>query len=485
MKKQAVNPVLPIDEYIPDAEPHVFGDRVYLYGSHDKEDGDTFCMLDYRVWSAPVKDLSDWTNKGFNYSSKQDPFYREDNSYMYAPDCVKGNDGRYYLYYCLSGEKGKGGYSNPISIAVCDTPDGRFEYYGYVQNKDGSPYMKHLNFDPAVINDDGVIRLYSGSNLFWLDMIPLKFLRNKILAKIAGRRKEDITEDFMGSFHMELEDDMKTIRTEAVRIDDRIKGDGYKEHRFFEGSSIRKINDTYCFIYSSIRNHELCYATSKYPDRDFEFRGTIVSNGDIGYEGRKDKDRLNHTGTNHGSIEYINGNWYVFYHRLTHNSDYSRQVCAEKIEMRPDGNIPQVPITSCGLNDGPLKEGSYPAVICCNLSNGKMSHGSNSKNKTKEPHISSGNNERFIKDIDNGTRIAYKYFALKGNSEILLTVRGGKGRFDLSVNAEAKAYVDFESGNEWTKVSMRFDVEEGVYTIALVYEGNDSVDLKDIEIRKI
>ena len=32
---------------------------------------------------------------------------------------------------------------------------------------------------------------------------------------------------------------------------------------------------------------------------------------------------------------------------------------------------------------------------------------------------------------------------------------------------------------------MRFDVEEGVYTIALVYEGNDSVDLKDIEIRKI
>lgn len=36
MKKQALNPYLPSWEYIPDGEPHVFGDRVYIYGSHDK-----------------------------------------------------------------------------------------------------------------------------------------------------------------------------------------------------------------------------------------------------------------------------------------------------------------------------------------------------------------------------------------------------------------------------------------------------------------
>lgn len=35
MKKQAVNPFLPLNIYIPDGEPHVFGERVYLYGSHD------------------------------------------------------------------------------------------------------------------------------------------------------------------------------------------------------------------------------------------------------------------------------------------------------------------------------------------------------------------------------------------------------------------------------------------------------------------
>lgn len=37
MKKQALNPFLPIEEYIPDGEPHIFGDRLYLFGSHDKE----------------------------------------------------------------------------------------------------------------------------------------------------------------------------------------------------------------------------------------------------------------------------------------------------------------------------------------------------------------------------------------------------------------------------------------------------------------
>ena len=199
MKKEAVNPFLPIDTYIADGEPHVFGDRIYLFGSHDKEDGDTFCMLDYEVWSAPVNDLSDWTSKGANYSSKQDPLYREGNEYMYAPDCVKGNDGRYYLYYCLAGHKGAGGYSNPISVAVCDTPDGKYEYYGYVRNKDGTPFLEHLCFDPAVINDDGDIHIYFGSDLAWFDAIPIKKIRYRAIARMTGRDPKDITPEFSGA----------------------------------------------------------------------------------------------------------------------------------------------------------------------------------------------------------------------------------------------------------------------------------------------
>ena len=34
--KQIFNPYLPSYEYIPDGEPHIFGDRLYIYGSHDR-----------------------------------------------------------------------------------------------------------------------------------------------------------------------------------------------------------------------------------------------------------------------------------------------------------------------------------------------------------------------------------------------------------------------------------------------------------------
>ena len=42
LKKQAYNPYLPSWEYIPDGEPYVFGDRVYIYGAHDRFDGGNF-----------------------------------------------------------------------------------------------------------------------------------------------------------------------------------------------------------------------------------------------------------------------------------------------------------------------------------------------------------------------------------------------------------------------------------------------------------
>lgn len=42
----------------------MFGNRVYLFGSHDKAGGDTYCMRNYEFWSAPVKDLETWSCKG-------------------------------------------------------------------------------------------------------------------------------------------------------------------------------------------------------------------------------------------------------------------------------------------------------------------------------------------------------------------------------------------------------------------------------------
>lgn len=482
MKKEAVNPFLPLSQYIPDGEPHVFGDRVYLFGSHDKEGGDTFCMLGYEVFSAPVDDLSDWTSKGVNYRVEQDPLCSDTMKYMYAPDCVQGPDGRYYLYYCLSGDKGRGGYVNPVSVAVCDTPDGQYAYYGTV--KTSRPEL--LMFDPAVINDNGTIRLYFGTAMPWFDGIWPKALRNSIMAKATGKPKEDIKKGILGSYHVTLGPDMLTAASDPVRIDDTIAGAAYPAHSFFEGSSIRKIGGTYYFIYSSKNNHELCYATSDRPDGGFVYGGTIVSNGDIGYHGRSPKDRLNHTGTNHGSIEQINGKWYVFHHRLTHNSDYSRQACAEPIEIRPDGSIPQVEITSCGLNGKPLAGGTYPAVCCCNLTNGRMKHGSNTNKKSSEPCVTHRGEERFLTGIQSGTRIGWKYFDLQGTVRLSIRTRGtGTGSFAAEAEpGKPAATLSVAPSNEWTTAETTFSAPKGPYPLYLVYTGKGSAELLEITITK-
>ena len=131
MKKQAFNPFLPSWEYIPDGEPHVFGDRVYLYGSHDYFRGYVYCLGDYVCWSAPVDDLGNWRYEGITYCKEQDPRNTDGKMVLFAPDVVQGPDGRYYMYYIPN-------LSHIVSVAVCNTPAGKYEFYGFVKHADGT-----------------------------------------------------------------------------------------------------------------------------------------------------------------------------------------------------------------------------------------------------------------------------------------------------------------------------------------------------------
>ena len=144
------------------------------------------------------------------------------------------------------------------------------------------------------------------------------------------------------------------------------KGSVLYNHSFYEAASIRKFGDLYYLVYSSGANNELAYATSPYPDHGFVYRGVIVSNSDLGYRGNTQPK--NNAGTIHGGIERINGRYYIFYHRCTNNTDFSRQACAEPIEIELDGTIRQVEITTQGMDGKPLPgAGTYPAALCCNL----------------------------------------------------------------------------------------------------------------------
>ena len=66
------NPYLPVWEYIPDGEPRVFGDRIYVYGSHDKAGSTRFCDHVLKCWSASTDDLEHWICHGDIFHTKDD-----------------------------------------------------------------------------------------------------------------------------------------------------------------------------------------------------------------------------------------------------------------------------------------------------------------------------------------------------------------------------------------------------------------------------
>ncbi len=135
---------------------------------------------------------------------------------------------------------------------------------------------------------------------------------------------------------IKLDKDMKTAISDPVLVANgycSAKGTGFEEHPFFEASSIRKVNGRYYFIYSSLQGHELCYATADAPEGPFTFGGVIVSNGDVGLF----EEPTAYMANNHGSIECVDGQYYIFYHRHTHGRHFSRQACAEKIQILEDG----------------------------------------------------------------------------------------------------------------------------------------------------
>ncbi len=406
MSDTVYNPYLPLNEYIPDGEPHVFDGRIYVYGSHDEARGTIFCPRDYEVYSAPVDDLTDWASHGISYRKEQDPSNPDGKMQLWAPDVTKGPNGRYYLYYCLS-------MYPEIGVAVSDSPAGPFTFYGHVKKPSSETLHDDLPFDPGVLTDeDGHVYLYYGFApapprvINWLPCPPSP-----------------------GCMFVELEPDMLTIKNEPKPVlpsGANSAGTGFEGHAFYEASSIRKINDTYYLIYSSELSHELCYATSAYPDRDFVFGGTIVSNGDIGFNGNQHPVAM--TGNTHGSIEQVNGQWYVFYHRQTHATESSRQGCAEKIAILEDGSIPQVEITSCGLNKGPLPgSGVYPAAIACHLTNSATSdiilYGQDMKQKI--PYIyEAEDGQIYNAHVTDGTVFGFKYFELENLQSVSLTLRG-------------------------------------------------------------
>ncbi len=407
------NPYLPLWEYIPDGEPRVFGDRIYVYGSHDRKDSIDFCDYKLKVWSAPVDNPNEWVCHGDVFRTRDGETPADvdwTDNLLFAPDVVE-NNGKYYLYAYIVGAKG--------CVGVADRPEGPFKLLSQYKYDIPNHYDDGTFIDPGVlVDDDGRVYVYCG---------------------------------FEGSYMCELKSNMYEVVDGSYKLDIIPKEEPF---RFFEAASPRKVGDTYYMIYSPKRGSCLDYATAKSPTGPFEYRGTIVDNG-IDYPG----------GNNHGSIVNIKGQWYVFYHRMTNGTIMSRRGCVERIEILPDGTIPQVEMTSLGFEEALNPYKITPAETACVLKGGCF---------VTEKNIF----ERPVTNITAGCVMGWKYFDFGEDfSSKTMGVRikikgmGSSGKIRIMADAEDGQEIGFvEFGEDDSVLCAKVTALNGRHAIYLVAE---------------
>ena len=188
------------------------------------------------------------------------------------------------------------------------------------------------------------------------------------------------------------------------------------EHEFHEGSSMKKINGKYYFLYTDTHRHggratSMGYAVSDNPMTGFTYGGVIIDN--FGCDPR--------TWNNHGSMECFNGQWYIFYHRSTHCSSSSRHVCIEPITINPDGSINEIKMTTSVSAALPA---SQPMEACraCEMSGNVRFEGD-------------GEGSFVLGQIRHGDTATYRYLEFNGENTFTATAKADK---DLRV----EVYID-------------------------------------------
>jgi hypothetical protein len=322
------NPYLPLWEHLPDGEPRVFEDpdhpgkfRAYIIGSHDVR-ATSYCGPDIRAWSAPVEDLSSWRDEGSIFT------YKIGNQWdvMYAPDLVevKGKDGKkvYYLY-----PHSRGGGREPM-VAKGDRPDGPFTPINMTPDGTRTVQGSTMGFDPGVLID------------YITDKSDPDF---EIGFKAYGFW------GFQTSTAGEL--DQKTMYslkagTQAInRFQTRVfPGEDPNSFAFFEAASIRKVGNKYVWIYSGHSgpeygqgrsNSTLRYAYGDSALGPWKSGGVLVDSRAVVLNQDGTKLQTTYSGHNtHGSLQLINDQYYVFYHRAPRGFGNARQemVAPAKVE---------------------------------------------------------------------------------------------------------------------------------------------------------
>ncbi|MDR0570862.1 MAG: family 43 glycosylhydrolase [Clostridiales Family XIII bacterium] len=481
LNASAANPFLPLWERVPDGEPRVFTDpetgeeRLYVYGSHDSRISG-YCGPDHVVWSAPVNDPNNWRYDGeaFHVDQLNGANYVDRDGVtkqlivdvdanlrvmLYAPDVVYHPENKkYYMYVFVDGmwhvnpdpPAGLNRRRHPMFVVSSDSPAGPFR----------DPKFVTLAFDPAVLvdtakNEDGKSRVYlyytpeETRNLYACELDPddmATILPDTLHYPLleTGQAPKNTMPDWVAPFHM------------------------------FEGSSIRKVGDTYLLAYcravratqtATTGISEIGWAYSDNPFGDpaqgspWTFGGVVVDN-----RGEQVADpytgalgTYTFTGGNvHGGMAEVNGQWYQIFHRST-NISSKRQAMAEPFNLRfVDGKpvIDQVELTSQGFEiDGldPFKE-QYAGYACYILpASGAASPQFFSQNNDASLNFdpNAPRNDWYpVMNIRNRSWLGYKYFNFGAG-----VAGAGQIKLVLTLLEKAAGTVNIYVGDPKTKFS--------------------------------
>jgi Glycosyl hydrolases family 43/Carbohydrate binding module (family 6) len=303
----AQNPFI-TNQFTADPTARVFGNRVYVYPSHDIPCGPGrgrigwFCMEDYHVFSSA--NLTDWTDHGVIVTQNRVPWVKPDSYSMWAPDCILRN-GKYYFYFPTTPQDTTiNGRGFSIGVAVADKPTGPFV-------PQPAPIQGVRGIDPNVfIDKDGQAYLYWSQQHIY-----------------AAKLKENMLE-----------------LASAPVILGELPSQGLKEGPYlFERAGV------YYLTYPHVANktERLEYATGTSPLGPFQVAGVIMDESPTG------------CWTNHHSIVEYNRQWYLFYHHndLSPGFDKNRSIRLDSLFFQPDGRIRKVVPTlrGVGLTDARQK----------------------------------------------------------------------------------------------------------------------------------
>ena len=460
----AQNPYLPLWEHLPDGEPRVFEDpdnpgkyRAYIIGSHDVT-YTAYCGNDVRMWSAPVEDLSQWRDEGPIFSHYVDG--RWDT--MYAPDLVEVKDkttGKktYWLYphsrgwrrtpMVCKGDRPDGPFT-PVNL----TPDGRQCVEGSLIDFDPSVFIENIT-DKKDPDFDKGYRAYVFYGFQHSTAVELD--QNTMYSKRPGT-------DPIDPFIPASSADGRLLDRAGSEYKALYKGQNPLDFNFFEASSIRQVGNKYVMVFSGYSGKEyglgntnsaLRYAFGDSPLGPWRSGGVLVDSRGVVLNEDGSKLITTNAGHNtHGSLQEINGQWYVFYHRPPRGFGNARQAMVAPVKITWDkkpvaqGGVVKItgydPYTkdnewTAKASDGNNYTGAevtsegfqifglppyayYSAGLACFM------YGPNANQYMQDNH-DVWNNSMDLAGIQNGGIIGFKYFGFGGLAQDTKGVKAFEG----------------------------------------------------------